>query len=173
MEPLPVQSQPVSFEPDPAPATEEDPEPPQLAPEDRELLERVANSLNQQHEANVYLDERIAGLKDTLEPLTLQLGGYIKALDSRIALLEDSVSRLTKQNPDPAATTTNESTEPTTTGPPFRLISIDRWQQKWNAVLELDGKTKMIEPPDEVAGWQLLSIDPNTPHCCFSQLKRQ
>ena len=161
MEPLPVESQPVSPEPDPATATAAIPESPQLDPEVRELLERVTQFLEQNHGANLYLDERLADLEDALEPLT-QLGGYIMALDTRIALLEESVSSLTKQNPDFTTTTMNETPEPVPpTGPPFRLISIDRWQQKWNAVLEFDGKLKMIEPPARVAGWQLLSIDPN------------
>ena len=51
--------------------------------------------------------------------------------------------------------------------PPFRLIAIDRWQNRWNAVIELDGRISIIEPQSSRAGWQLLTIDPSSQSTLF------
>ena len=112
-------------------------------------------------DADLYLAEKIDGLEDILAPVA-QLGGYITALDSRIALLEDRVANLAHQQHTAIEMPADEAVISTSSPvPPFRLIAIDRWQQKWNAVLEFEGKVKMIEPPSSVAGWQLLTIDPD------------
>ena len=154
VEPVPVEP----MVPDPVPVEPVVHEPP-VNPEIRELLERVDLMLVQDNDANLYLAEKIDGFADRLDTMA-QLGGYVTALDSRIALLEDRIVELTKQFPDTTATSADEETSPESPpGPPFRLIAIDRWEKKWNAVLEMQGKVTMIEPPSSVAGWQLLSID--------------
>lgn len=154
-EPVPVEP----MAPDPVPVEPVVHEPPPLDPKIRELLERVDLLLSQDNDANLYLAEKIDGFADRLDTMA-QLGGYVTALDSRIALLEDRIVELTKHFPANAEISADVETSPESPpGPPFRLIAIDRWQKKWNAVLEFEGKVTMIEPPSSVAGWQLLSID--------------
>ena len=151
----------VSMEAIPLPVVAtENIEPPLPLLEIQNLIEQTERLINQNDDAHLYLTKRIDNLDDVPEHLTALIN-QINSLEHRILLLEQSVRDLEHQ--PPAAIKTPPPSPPaklSLSKPPFRLISIDRWQKKWNAVLEFEGKLTMIETPATVAGWQLVSINP-------------
>ena len=152
---LPVQSM-MQAEPDTSPAADN---PPPLSPEIHDLMESVAQLLRRNDDANLYLSERIDRFDDIVATIA-QLGAHVSDLDHRIAMLEEGVNDLAQQYRS-AAIAMAMTEEESAPAPPFTLIGIDRWEKKWNAVLELEGKVTMIEPQVSVAGWKLLAIDPD------------
>ncbi len=152
---LPVQSM-MQAEPDTPPAADN---PPPLSPEIHDLMESVAQLLRRNDDANLYLSERIDRFDDIVATIA-QLGAHVSDLDHRIAMLEEGVNGLAQQYRS-AAIAMAMTEEESAPAPPFTLIGIDRWEKKWNAVLQLEDKVTMIEPQSTVAGWQLLAIDPS------------
>ena len=73
---------------------------------------------------------------------------------NELAQKMDAMTEAAPTNPTPIPATSSMDV------PPFRLIAIDRWENEWNAVLELNGKVSMILPQSARAGWKLLRISP-------------
>ena len=122
-----------------------------------ELLEEVRHQLRQNNDADLYLAEQFAELQKLV--ISIQTGQTIVAesLEKRMNELAqkiDAMSEATLTEPAPIPSTSSMDT------PPFRLISIDRWENEWNAVLELNGKVSMLAPQSARAGWKLLRISP-------------
>ena len=122
-----------------------------------ELLEEVKHQLRQNNDADLYLADQFAELQKLV--ISLQTGQTIVAesLENRmneLAQKMDAMSEAAPTNPTPIPATSSMDV------PPFRLIAIDRWENEWNAVLELNGKVSMILPQSARAGWKLLRISP-------------
>ena len=134
------------------------------------LLRKINIQLKQNNDANHYLDQRleaISALERRIASLVATETTFAAMVEERLLNLENQLQSARR---DPAAPASESSaafrrnppsrSAAAGTRPPFRLISIDQWQNRWNAVLELEGKISMIEPPATRAGWQLLNIDP-------------
>ena len=123
-----------------------------------ELLEEVRNQkLRQNNDADLYLADQIAELQKLV--ISIQTGQTIVAesLEKRMNELAQKIDAI------PEAAPTDTAPIPSTSSsdvPPFRLIAIDRWENEWNAVLELNGKVSMLTPQSARAGWKLLRISP-------------
>ncbi len=123
------------------------------------ILEKVEYRLNESSDAFLYFEERLENLS-ALEPqiissIALQ-STVADRMETRMMEVESRVDSLAQ-----ALSQAQQSESPKKLlQPPFRLIAIDRWQNKWNAVIELDGRISIIEPQASRAGWQLLTIDP-------------
>ena len=129
-----------------------------------ELLEEVKQKLHQNNDADLYLADQIAELQKLV--ISLQTGQTIVAenLENRMNELAqkiDAMSEVASTESAPIPSTSSSDV------PPFRLISIDRWQNEWNAVLELNGKVSMILPQSARAGWKLLRISPQNRTALF------
>ncbi len=132
-----------------------------LNPEYLSLLEEVKNLLMKHEDAFLYFDERLSPL-DELKPqletaVTIQTN-LAKLLESRMIQLEARVESMERAMTDSKKTISSENAHPSY--PPFRLIAIDRWNNEWNAVLEMDGRVTAARPKASLAGWSLLSINP-------------
>ena len=129
-----------------------------------ELLEEVRNQLRQNNDADLYLAEQFAELQKLV--ISIQTGQTIVAesLENRMIDLAqkiDVMSEAGSTEPAPSSSTSSPDI------PPFRLIAIDRWENEWNAVLELNGKISMLAPQSARAGWKLLRISPQNRTALF------
>ena len=134
------------------------------------LLENVEHQLQQNNDAHHYLGERL----DAVNELEEKVASLIKTetvmaemIEERLLSLERLSTMLAESRKSIQAGQSNPSSEfeqieetNLPMRPPFRLISIDQWQNRWNAVLELDGKVSMIESNSSRADWRLLNINP-------------
>ncbi len=131
-----------------------------------DVLEKIQHNQQQNNDALLYFDERLKALEN-LEPKIQSAidsqNNSIKKIDQILWKLEtklDETIRTAEQPPE-------LKIESHLSLPPFRLIAIDRWQNQWNAILELDGRITMIEPNSSRAGWKLLNIDPSKQSALF------
>ncbi len=129
------------------------------------LLEEIKIGLKQQNDSCLYFDERlqpIDAILPKLESVIALQSAVAKRLDERMLNLEGQVLQLaaTLDRPESSADSADGV-------PPFRLIAIDRWNNEWNAVIELDGKISMIGPHLSRAGWLLLEVDPDNRSALF------
>ena len=106
-------------------------------------------SLNQHYEVLEPINDQLALILMNQNEITGDLNARISNLQTSIEILTNQVSIESTPKIDPS----NEI-------PPFRLVSIDLWNNTWYAVLELEGIVTMIEPSAVRAGWQLVSVDP-------------
>ena len=122
-----------------------------------ELLEEVRHQLRQNNDADLYLADQFAELQKLV--ISLQTGQTVVAesLENRMNELAQKIDAMPEAAPTETAPSSSTSSSDV---PPFRLISIDRWENEWNAVLELNGKVSMILPQSARAGWKLLRISP-------------
>ena len=129
-----------------------------------ELLEEVKQKLQQNNDADLYLADQIAELQKLV--ISLQTGQTIVAEshENRMNELAQKIDAMSE--PTPATITQIPSTSSTDV-PPFRLIAIDRWENEWNAVLEMNGKISMLAPQSARAGWKLLQISPQNRTALF------
>ena len=137
---------------------------PQAKTEYEELLEEVRHQLRQNNDADLYLADRVAELQKLV--ISLQTGQTIVAesLENRMNDLAQKIDVMSEASPtDPAPIRSTGSMDV----PPFRLIAIDRWENEWNAVLELNGKVAMLAPQSARAGWNLLRISPQSRSALF------
>ena len=129
-----------------------------------ELLEEVKHQLRQNNDADLYLADQIAELQKLV--ISLQTGQTIVAEshENRINELAQKIDAMPEAAPaEPAPIPSTRSMD----DPPFRLISIDRWENEWNAVIELNGKVSMLVPQSARAGWKLLRISPQNRTALF------
>ena len=123
-----------------------------------EILGEVQYEYKQTRDALLYFDDRIESLlalKPRVEAMIAAQSDSTDSLEHRIRGIETSVEEIerillsgnqkTVDLPDP--------------DPPFRLIAIDRWENQWNAVIELEGRIAMLNLHDTRAGWKLQNID--------------
>ncbi len=132
--------------------------------ENEKLLEEVRHQLRQNNDADLYLAEQVAELEKLV--ISLQTGQAIVAesLEHRMTELAHKIDAMAEAAPnEPAPIPTTSSPDV----PPFRLIAIDRWENEWNAVLELNGKISMLAPQSARAGWKLLQISPQNRTALF------
>ena len=129
-----------------------------------ELLEEVKHQLRQNNDADLYLAEQFAELQKLV--ISIQTGQTIVAesLENRMNELAQKIDAMSEAKPTEPAPIPSTSSMDT---PPFRLISIDRWENEWNAVLELNGKISMLAPQSVRAGWKLLRISPQNRTALF------
>ena len=129
-----------------------------------QLLEEVKQKLQQNNDADLYLADQIAELQKLV--ISLQTGQTIVAEshENRINELAQKIDAMSEAAPTEAAPIPDTSSMD---APPFRLIAIDRWQNEWNAVIELNGKISMLAPQSTRAGWILLQISPQTRTALF------
>ena len=128
------------------------------------LLEEVKYQLRQNNDADLYLAEQVAELQKLV--ISIQTGQTIVAenLENRMIDLAQKIDVMSEAAPtDPAPSSSTSSSDV----PPFRLIAIDRWENEWNAVLELNGKISMLAPQSARAGWKLLRISPQNRTALF------
>ena len=132
------------------------------------LIEQLTASLQRADDATLYLETRVGALENNLQG--------IKTVDRRLAELTEEVSSLKSQSRklysliETSNAPPTQASAPTTaisTVPPFTLVAIDRWQNEWNAVLEMQGKLAMLTPEAERAGWQLVKIEPTARKALF------
>ena len=129
-----------------------------------ELLEEVRHQLRQNNDADLYLADQIAELQKLV--ISIQTGQTIVAesLENRMNELAQKIDVMSEAAPNEPAPISSISSSDV---PPFRLIAIDRWENEWNAVLELNGKIAMLAPQSARAGWQLLRISPQNRTALF------
>ena len=137
---------------------------PRVKTEYQELLEEVKQKLHQNNDADLYLADQIAELQKIV--ISLQTGQTIVAEshENRMNELAQKIDAMSESAP--AAPTPIPSTSSMDV-PPFRLIAIDRWENEWNAVIELNGKISMLAPQSTRAGWILLQISPQNRTALF------
>ena len=164
VEPTPVTNTPPS---NPIPVTENNPPSPNAA-ELAALIQQLTASLQRADDATLYLETRVGALENNLQE--------IKTVDRRLVELTEEVSSLKSQSRKLYSLIETSNSPPTqalapetaiSTVPPFTLIGIDRWQNEWNAVLEMQGKLAMLTPEAERAGWQLVKIEPTARKALF------
>ena len=129
-----------------------------------ELLEEVKYQLRQNNDADLYLAEQVAELQKLV--ISIQTGQTIVAenLENRMIDLAQKIDVMSEAgSTEPAPNSSTSSSDV----PPFRLIAIDRWENEWNAVLELNGKISMLAPQSARAGWKLLRISPQNRTALF------
>ena len=132
--------------------------------ESEELLEEVKYQLRQNNDADLYLAEQVAELQKLV--ISIQTGQTIVAenLENRMIDLAQKIDVMSEAgSTEPAPNSSTSSSDI----PPFRLIAIDRWENEWNAVLELNGKISMLAPQSARAGWKLLRISPQNRTALF------
>ena len=164
VEPTPVTNTPPS---NPIPAPKNNPPSPNAA-ELAALIQQLNASLQRSDDATLYLETRVGALENNLEE--------IKTVDRRLVELTEEVSSLNSQSRKLYSLIETSSSPPPqalapetaiSSVPPFTLIAIDRWQNEWNAVLEMQGKLVMLTPEAERAGWQLVKIEPTARKALF------
>ena len=129
-----------------------------------ELLEEVKYQLRQNNDADLYLADQMAEIQKLV--ISIQTGQTIVAesLENRMIELGQKIDDMSEAAPtEPAPSSSTSSSDV----PPFRLIAIDRWENEWNAVLELNGKISMLAPQSARAGWKLLRISPQNRTALF------
>ena len=129
-----------------------------------ELLEEVRHQLRQNNDADLYLADQFAELQKLV--ISLQTGQTVVAEshENRMHELAQKFNAISESAP--AAPTPIPSTRSSDV-PPFRLIAVDRWENEWNAVIELNGKISMLAPQSARAGWKLLRISPQNRTALF------
>ena len=129
-----------------------------------ELLEEVKYQLRQSNDADLYLADQMAQIQKLV--ISIQTGQTIVAesLENRMIDLAQKIDDMSEAAPTEAAPSSSTSSSDV---PPFRLIAIDRWENEWNAVLELNGKISMLAPQSARAGWKLLRISPQNRTALF------
>lgn len=124
------------------------------------LAEEIRHLLQSSEDAHVYLDKQIASMQTAqrtiIEHLDLLSNVDFDQIRNRLNRLESKLASLTSAI---AALTASDSTATSET-PPFRLISVDSWQSKWNAVVAFDGSAAMIGVGESRAGWRLVEVNP-------------
>lgn len=137
----------------------------EINPEISATLDEIRLGLKQQTDAFLYFDEQLQPITESLHRLesAVSVQSSTTALfEERMTHLEELVGELTVSLTEPRLPF--PSTEHL---PPFRLISIDRWNNEWNAVIELNGKISMIGLNASRAGWLLFQINPNSRSAVF------
>ena len=113
--------------------------------------------MQQNNDADLYLADQIAELQKLV--ISLQTGQTIVA-ESHENRMNDLAQKIDAMPESAPATITPIPSTSSPDVPPFRLIAIDRWENEWNAVLEMNGKISMLAPQSARAGWKLLQISP-------------
>ena len=129
-----------------------------------ELLKEVRHQLRQNNDADLYLADQMAEIQKLV--ISIQTGQTIVAesLENRMNELAQKIDAMSEAVPPEAAPIPDASSMDI---PPFRLIAIDRWENEWNAVLELNGKVSMLAPQSARAGWKLVRISPQNRTALF------
>lgn len=137
----------------------------ELSPEISATLEEIRLGLKQQTDAFLYFDEQLQPITESL----YRLESALSVQSSTTALFEERMTHLQELVGELTASLT-ESRLPIESAehlPPFRLVAIDRWNNEWNAVIELNGKISMIGLNASRAGWLLFQIIPNSRSAVF------
>ena len=129
-----------------------------------ELLEEVKQRLHQNNDADLYLADQFAELQKLVISIQTSQTIVAESLENRMIELAQKFESMSEAAPTEAAPIPSTSSMDV---PPFRLIAIDRWENEWNAVLELNGKISMLAPQSARAGWKLLQISPQTRTALF------
>lgn len=129
-------------------------------------LEEIKTQLEQQNDAFLYFDDRLepfSKLMPELESAIALQSSIAELLEQRLSNLEIQVSDIAqKMNDDNTA-----SLEDSGRDPPFHLIAIDRWNNEWNAVVQLNGKISMIGKHASLVGWMLVEVYPEEQAALF------
>ena len=132
--------------------------------ESEELLEEVKYQLRQNNDADLYLADQMAQIQKLVISIQTSQTIVAESLENRMIELAQKIDTMSEAVPtDPAPSSSTSSSDV----PPFRLIAIDRWENEWNAVLELNGKISMLAPQSARAGWKLLRISPQNRTALF------
>lgn len=132
----------------------------EISPEISATLDEIKLGLKQQTDAFLYFDEQLQPISESLH----RLESALSVQSSTTALFEERMTQLQELVGDLTVSLT-ESRLPIESAehlPPFRLVAIDRWNNEWNAVIELNGKISMIGLNASRAGWLLFQINPNS-----------
>ena len=131
----------------------------------RNCWRRSGISCSQNNDADLYLADQIAELQKLV--ISLQTGQTIVAEshENRMNELAQKIDAISE--PTPVTITQIPSTSSTDV-PPFRLIAIDRWENEWNAVLELNGKISMLVAAIRTSWLETAADIPAKPHCAVS-----
>ena len=135
-------------------------------PKIMELLIEIPYEQKQTRDALVYFDDRIdslIALQPSFESLISNHVETTNSLENRMLAVETTLQSIR----DMLDTENTDEAETAESRPPFRLIAIDRWENQWNAVIELDGRITMIQPQEVRAGWKLLEITPSNASAVF------
>ncbi len=130
------------------------------------ILEEIKTQIEQQNDAFLYFDDRLEPFSDLIPQLESAIAlqsSVAERMDQRLLNLEVQVSNLTQTIAD----SNPANIEDVDSKPPFHLIAIDRWNNEWNAVIELDGKISMIGLNASRVGWLLVEIDPGEQTALF------
>ena len=142
---------------------------PDPTPELAELIQSLKYALQRADDATLYLEIRVSALEKNLEGMK-SVDHRLEELTGEVSSLQNHTRKLTGLietfNPAPTQTSVSASAIDGDV-PPFTLIAIDRWQNEWNAILEMQGKMAMIQPNAERAGWQLIKIEPTARKALF------
>ncbi len=120
-------------------------------------LSQMQINLNRTNDALLYFDERLNAIDSLKAELAAITESYHSSVRQMSALSEQLEAKLSVDEPRKPTLASVEMT-PQKNLPPFRLIAIDRWQNQWNAVLELNGQITMIKPNSSRVGWHLVTI---------------
>ena len=129
-----------------------------------ELLEEVKQRLHQNNDADLYLADQMAEIQKLVISIQTSQTIVAESLENRMNELAQKFEAMPEVAPPASAPIPDASSMDV---PPFRLIAIDRWENEWNAVLELNGKISMLAPQSARAGWKLLQISPQTRTALF------
>ena len=143
--------------------------PPVLTSELSELIQQLNFALQRADDATLYLETRVSALEKNLEGMKSvdhrleELTGEVSSLQANTRKLYGLIETFNQpQAPTNAITSAIDDDVPA-----FTLIAIDRWQNEWYAILELQGKMAMIKPNAERAGWRLIKIEPKARKALF------
>ncbi len=140
-------------------------QPIEVDPEISSTLNDIRLGLKQQTDAFLYFDEQLQPITESLH----RLESAVSVQASTTALFEERMNRL-QELVGKLTVSLTESIHPVESAehlPPFRLVAIDRWNNEWNAVIELNGKVSMIGQNASRAGWVLFQINPNSRSAVF------
>ena len=138
-----------------------------IDPKLMELLIEIPYEQRQTRDALVYFDDRIdslIALQPSLESLISIHQETTDSMEIRMLAIEVALEEIR----DIFEADNTGNVQESESRPPFRLIAIDRWENQWNAVIELDGRIAMIQPKEIRAGWKLLEIIPSKASAVFS-----
>lgn len=130
------------------------------------ILEEIKTQVEQQNDAFLYFDDRLEPFSDLIPKLESAISlqsSVAELMDQRLINLETQVSNLMQIITD----SDTADIEDANSKPPFHLIAIDRWNNEWNAVIQLDGKISMIGLHASRVGWLLVEIDPGEQTALF------
>ncbi len=137
----------------------------EISPEITATLDEIRVGLKQQTDAFLYFDEQLQPVTESLHRLESAVSvqsSTTTLFEERMTHLEELVGELTV-----LLTESRLPIESVEHLPPFRLVAIDRWNNEWNAVIELNGNISMIALNASRAGWLLFQIDPNSRSAVF------